>query len=89
MVEFTRLVVTPEQIRRHRLPTAPPKATDRRSFAGETTQAEALPPDILARIVEDAITDRLDRDQLDNVLAAEEAHRLELRALLDGLGGAS
>ena len=32
------------QIRKYRLPTAPPKATDRRAFAGETCQAEALPP---------------------------------------------
>ena len=32
------------QIRKYRLPTAPPTATDRRAFAGETCQAEALPP---------------------------------------------
>jgi len=41
---FTRLAVTPQQIGEYRLPTAPPKATDRRAFAGETCQAEALPP---------------------------------------------
>src|SRR5262245_45052967 len=43
---FTRLAVTPQQIGEYRLPTAPPKATDRRPFAGETCQAEALPPDV-------------------------------------------
>ncbi|MFF1285450.1 hypothetical protein [Streptomyces sp. NPDC058299] len=44
-VEFERVAVTPEQIAAYNLPTAPPKATDRRSFSGPaTTQAEALPP---------------------------------------------
>ena len=33
---FTRLAVTPEQIAAYGLPTAPPKPTDRRAFAGET-----------------------------------------------------
>jgi len=33
---FTRLAVTPGQIRDLRLPTAPPKSTDRRAFRGET-----------------------------------------------------
>jgi hypothetical protein len=35
-VSFTRLAVTPEQIRQYRLPTAPPKSGDRRAFAGRT-----------------------------------------------------
>jgi hypothetical protein len=34
-VKFTRLAVTPEQIRDLRLPTAPPKASDRRAFSGD------------------------------------------------------
>ena len=51
-VAFTRLAVTPAQIARLQLPTAPPKVTDRRAFDGAgTVQAEAIPPDELARIV--------------------------------------
>jgi hypothetical protein len=76
-------------VRPHDLPTAPPKATDRRSFDGETTQAEALPPDVLASIVEDAILDRIDTNQYAEVIAAEHGHRAELRELLAGLGGAA
>jgi hypothetical protein len=59
---FTRLAVTPAQIRRYQLPTAPPKASDKRSgFTDtQTCQAEALPPDILATILRTAITARLD-----------------------------
>jgi hypothetical protein len=47
-----------EQIGAWSLPTAPPKATDRRAFAGETLQAEAIPPDQLAAIVREAIEAR-------------------------------
>jgi hypothetical protein len=56
-VEFVRLIVTPEHIEQYDLPTAPPKATDRRNFEGETVQAEALPPDTLAAILDDAIVE--------------------------------
>src|SRR5262249_13961280 len=49
-VDFVRLAVTPEQARRFRLPSAPPKPTDRRSFEGdETWQIEALDPADLAQ----------------------------------------
>jgi hypothetical protein len=47
---FTRLAVTPAQITELELSTAPAKEIDRRSFAGETTQVEAIPPDVLAAI---------------------------------------
>jgi hypothetical protein len=54
-IRFSRLAVTPGQITVLGLPTAPPKATDRRSFTGETVQAEAIPPDVLADIIRNAI----------------------------------
>jgi hypothetical protein len=59
-VNFGRLAVTSEQIERYGLPTAPPKGSDRRAFVGETVQAEALPPDTLAEILEQAIMANLD-----------------------------
>ena len=75
-VTFTRLAVTPAQMKRYRLPTAPPKATDRRAFTGQTCQAEALPPDVLAQIVEAAILERLDEPQYKRVLRDEKkAHK--------------
>ncbi|MGC1955644.1 MAG: hypothetical protein WA970_24350 [Gammaproteobacteria bacterium] len=52
----------PEHIEQYSLPTAPPKATDQRAFVGQTVQAEALPPDVLARIVERAIEQNIDLD---------------------------
>ena len=77
-VAFVRLAVTPEQVDELDLPTSPPKKSDRRSFTGDTVQAEAIPPDELARIVRGAILDRLDADVLETVLDRETAQRTRL-----------
>ncbi|GGZ39709.1 hypothetical protein [Streptomyces bluensis] len=82
-VEFERVAVTPEQVAAYNLPTAPPKATDRRSFSGTaTTQAEALPPDILAAIVREA--NEAHRDPLVHrrMLEREEVERRAIRERL-------
>lgn len=78
-VEFERVAVTEEQVRLYNLPTAPPKATDRRSFSGTaTTQAEALPPDILAALVRETIERHRDLDVHRRALAREQRHRRQL-----------
>jgi hypothetical protein len=79
---FTRLAVTPKQITELALPTAPAKETDRRSFEGETTQVEAIPPDVLVAIMTEAISSRLDREAYDAVLAREERARAQFRRTL-------
>jgi hypothetical protein len=75
---FTRLAVTPAQIRRLGLPTAPPKATDKRSFDGQTTQAEAIAPDVLAGIISAAIRARLNQDAYAAVLEQEKLMQKKL-----------
>src|SRR5262245_23602608 len=75
---FTRLAVTPQQIRSYRLPTAPPKKDDKRAFSGMTCQAEALPPDALANILRTTIEERVDQRVLDRVLRQERRIRREL-----------
>ena len=83
-VDFGRLAVTPAQIIELNLPTAPAKETDRRSFAGvgddpnATVQAEAIPPDVLARIVEERIQRHMDLDLYHEVLAQEDRERQRL-----------
>jgi hypothetical protein len=77
-ITFTRLAVTPEQITALALPTAPAKESDDRAFEGATCQAEAIAPDVLAGILQDAIDERLDRGAYDEVLARE----LEIKAEL-------
>jgi hypothetical protein len=85
-VEFVQVAITPEQARERNLPSAPPKATDKRGVHftdTETWQAEALDPNELAQILERAILDRLDYAAYEAVLAEEEETR---RTLMMRLG---
>jgi hypothetical protein len=84
-VLFERLAVTPAQMVDFSLPTAPPKPTDRRSFTGETVQAEAFPPDVIVQITTDAITDRLDVAAYRQVLDREGRIRDRLVETLEPL----
>ncbi|MGW1976720.1 hypothetical protein [Streptomyces sp. NPDC001889] len=87
-IVFERLAVTEQQIADHRLPTAPPKPADRRSFPGTaTTQAEALPPDVLAGVLRDAIEAHRDMDVLAALLEREQTQRRALLERLHTLGG--
>lgn len=81
-VTFQRIAVLPDHIDRYSLPTAPPKATDRRAFHGQTVQAEALPPDLLVDLVKQAVIDHTEPNALDHLLAIEAAERDELDRLL-------
>lgn len=79
-----RVALTADQVDEYDLPTAPPKRSDTRSvnWVGDTCQAEALPPDLLASIVTDAIEDALDRDVYDELLQIEETERESIKARL-------
>ena len=81
-VEMTRLAVTERQVEDMNLPTAPPKSTDKRSFSGLTTQAEAIPPADLRRIVRLAVRSRIDHDIFNRLRADELDVRAELVDLL-------
>ena len=67
------------------LATALRKAADRRSFDGDTVQVEAIPSDVLARIVTTAVTDRLDHTSYAATLLREARIRAELAATLERL----
>lgn len=85
-VAVDRVAVTPEQVRDMRLPTAPPKKTDRRSFDGnETTQAEAIPPAALRQIITGHIELDIDLELLNDLKKQELEIREELRTKLEGL----
>jgi hypothetical protein len=83
-----RVALTAEQIDEHNLPTAPPKDTDSRSSTWEgdgTCQLEALPPDVLADVVDDAVRSWFDLDLYDEQLEMQEEERTQmLRALPRG-----
>lgn len=61
-----RVALTEDQVNEHALPTAPPKRTDSRSvnWEGETCQAEAMPPDLLASTVREALEEWTDMEQM-------------------------
>ena len=84
--EFVRAAVTPAQIASYGLPGSPPKRTDRRGVwqeGDETVQAEALPPDVLADEVRQAVVSRLDLGQLTRIVAEEERQRAQLQVELE------
>jgi hypothetical protein len=95
-VRFKRVALIQGQVAAYRLPTAPAKASDGRTKnwaerrgRDQTCQLEALPPDILARLLEDAIRNELDLEQLDHDLLFESVERRRVAYLLtEGRTGA-
>lgn len=83
-VQFARIALTGEQVREHDLPTSPAKATDSRSkgWDGGTCQLEALPPDVIAGILKEAIELRVDLSQFMDDLNAQKREREEIQTLL-------
>ena len=69
-VEFVQVAVTLEQVRRHGLAASPDDE--------HKVQAEALPPDVLADTLRDAIVSRMDTEVFEAVLASEERQRAKL-----------
>lgn len=83
-VEFERVALTREQVQAHDLPTAPAKATDSRSktWTGGTCQLEALPPNVIADILAEAIDRRINWTQFVEDLDAEKQDRMMISGLL-------
>lgn len=84
-LEFVRLAVTPDQIQRYNLPTAPPKKSSHQAKKRltETTQAEAFDPATLAILIEVGIESRIDMDIYRQVVEAERQERTQLIAHLE------
>ncbi len=76
-VTFERLAVTPAQIDDLSLPTRPTKGSDSRArgFLGESVEVDAIPAPILRALVEDAITQHIDREALRLTRMAEDSER--------------
>ncbi|HEY6276974.1 MAG TPA: hypothetical protein VIX86_11645 [Streptosporangiaceae bacterium] len=87
-VDWRRIVVTPEQIERYSLPTAPQKRTDvRGERMDDTVQAEALPPDVLADVIDAAIAGVIDQEAAEVARALGERERAEILGVLGDLTG--
>ncbi len=98
LLTFARVGLNPEQIRRYRLPTRPPKPTDKRNAAflaafgsGDCVELDALPPDTLTRWIERDIEEHIAPAAWERVERAEAAQRSSLSdfiATFDGLDAA-
>ncbi|MFI0849157.1 hypothetical protein [Mesorhizobium sp. IMUNJ 23232] len=87
-IHFRRLAVWPSQVMQWKLPTRPTKVSDTRSrgFGDISVELDAIPPDRLRRLVEDAITQHLPPDQFRVLKAAEESERELIAALVGRMG---
>jgi hypothetical protein len=90
---FERIAVTPEQITAWDLPTRPTKASDTRSkgFGTISVELDAIEPNQLRALVQDAIEQHLPAHEYKILKAAEESERELLASLVNAAtgGGAS
>src|SRR5215472_15117712 len=76
-ITFERIAVTPEQIANWDLPTRPTKASDTRSknFGEISVELDAIEPNQLRTLVQEAIELHLPPEQFEILKAAEESER--------------
>ena len=92
VVMFKRVALTAEQAASHSLEPAPPKKTDSRSKkwgARPTYQLEALPPDVLAGMVDGEITTLFNREIFEADVAAQPGTRRTIAKQLPAADGAA
>jgi hypothetical protein len=84
-IHFERLAVLPDQIEEWELPSRPTKMTDSRAkgFGDISVELDAIEPDVLRALVEEAIRDHLPVDYHQELILAEEAEREQIRALVE------
>ena len=84
-IHFERLAVTPDQISVWRLPTRPTKTTDSRAkdFGAISVELDAIPPNYLRALVQNAIEEHLPPEQYAVLKTAEESEQ----KLINGLVG--
>jgi hypothetical protein len=82
---FERIAVTPEQINEWDLPTRPTKSSDTRSkgFGAISVELDAIEPNRLRAIVQEAIEQHLPTDQFEVLKAAETSEREIISRLVD------
>lgn len=81
-----RIALNIDQVREHNPPPNPAKITDSRAaayideYGPESWELDALPPDVLAALIRDEISELLDRDRYQEQVDAEDRHRELLAA---------
>jgi hypothetical protein len=86
-ITFNRVAVTLKQLEEWNLPTRPTKSSDSRSknFGSVSVELDAIAPNGLRALVENAINQHLPQDQLRILKIAEEEERKQLAIFAGGL----
>lgn len=84
-IDFTRIAVLPEQIKRYDLPTRPPKKTDTRakSFSGQAVDIDAMPLGIVRELAENCVLQHIDPDQWEKAKLIESQERQALDIVIE------
>lgn len=87
-VDVKKLALTMPQVDQYRPPPNPAKVTDSRARAyiekhgPRSWEVDALPPNVLARVIRDAFRKVIDREAMNEVVAEEEQQRKRIRSVL-------
>lgn len=90
-VEVTKIALTMEQVEQYNPPPNPAKLTDSRAqgyidkHGASSWEVDALPPEVLHQLVEEAILEHLDSERMDTIKAQEEVDKAKLRSFVKGL----
>lgn len=89
VVDVRKLAITPDQVAQYNPPPNPAKMSDSRAarFVEEhgydSYEVDALPPDVLTQIANDAFAEYIDQDLLDQVSSQERAGKAAIQRLID------
>lgn len=85
------IALTMAQIKQYNPPPNPAKITDPRAadyikkYGNTSWEVDALPPPVLNALLTDAITNRIDEEKYDEVVASEKADKVKIKKLLKEL----
>jgi hypothetical protein len=90
-ITFQRLAVLPEQVDEWKLPSKPPKKEDSRSksFEGQAVEVEAIEPDALRQLLDDALKSVIDHGDYERMCTVEAAERETLAMMISGMEDAT
>ncbi len=87
-VNFVAAAVLPDQVTRWNLPTRPTKKTDSRAkgWRGGSVELDAIPADLLRRLVTEVITQHINPRELAETQRAEKLEKQSLQTVISNLG---
>jgi hypothetical protein len=90
-VKVQKIALTQEQIEEYKPPPNPAKMSDSRAanfvamYGSSSYEVDALPPNVLAEIVREALDGVIDREKMDAVIEREEEAKEKLREAAEGI----